>query len=53
MNPKDRIFVKTHRRQLPYGVNVERESDRGIGIIVVLVVLVIVLAAAFVAFHHS
>lgn len=52
MNQKDRIFIKTNRRQLPYGVNLERESDRGIGIIMVLVVLVIVLAAAFIAFHH-
>lgn len=52
MNPKDRIFIKTHRRQLPYGVNLERESDRSIGIIAVLVILVIVLAAAFIAFHR-
>lgn len=53
MNFKDRIFIKSNRRQLPYGVDTERESDRSRGLIAILVVIGILLAAAFIAFHHS
>jgi hypothetical protein len=50
MNRKDRIFVKTKYRHLPYGVNVEQpQSDRSVGVIVVLVILAAILGLTFVA----
>jgi hypothetical protein len=52
MNRKDRIFVKTKYRQLPYGVNIEQHEIRSqhrIGIIVVLVVFAAILGVTLVA----
>jgi hypothetical protein len=45
VNRKDRIFVKTKYRQLPYGVNIEQHEIRSQHRIGIIVVLLVVLAA--------